>query len=289
MVDVIILTHRPDLKLKENIDMLKKQVVKPENIFIVNTEENEFGMTLEEDNIEIKHITKEEFDHGRTRNNAVQQSSAEYFLFMTQDAICMDEHVIENMLKGFSEYDRVALVYARQIPRSGGLIEEYTRRFNYPEFDIVKDKTTKEKYGIKNIFASNVCAMYNRKIFDELGGFEEDINFNEDTIYAHYAIEAGYKVLYKADARVYHTHDYTAKEQYDRNFQIGISHKLHKEVFGSYKTVSEGKRLVAETAKYILSSKEKSFYGKVGELLKLVNISIAKYRGFRAGYKSVGA
>ena len=51
--------------------------------------------------------------------------------------------------------------------------------------------------------------------------------------------------------------------------------------------MSEGKRLVIETAKYILNSKEKSIFGKLYELFKLVNISIAKYRGFRAGYKSL--
>ena len=185
------------------------------------------------------------------------------------------------------KYSFPALVYARQVPKSGGLIEEYTRKFNYPESDILKDKSTKEKYGIKNIFASNVCAMYDRSIFDKIGGFQEGINFNEDTIYAHYAIEAGYKVLYKASAKVFHTHDYTARQQYERNYQIGLSHRLHREVFGSYKTVSEGKRLVIETAKYILNSKEKSIFGKLYELFKLVNISIAKYRGFRAGYKSL--
>lgn len=288
MVDVIILTHKPDLKLKENIAMLMKQDEKPDHIFIVNTDQKEFGLILDkDDDVEIVHIAKEEFDHGRTRNNAVRMSNAKYFLFMTQDAICIDEHVIGNMLKGFSEYENVALVYARQVPKSGGLIEEYTRKFNYPESDILKDKSTKEKYGIKNIFASNVCAMYDRSIFDKIGGFQEGINFNEDTIYAHYAIEAGYKVLYKADAKVFHTHDYTARQQYERNYQIGLSHRLHREVFGSYKTVSEGKKLVIETAKYILNSKEKSIFGKLYELFKLVNISIAKYRGFRAGYKSL--
>ena len=285
MVDVIILTHKPDLKLKENIDMLKKQVVKPDNIFIVNTDEKEFKIIIDDD-IKLTHIKKEEFDHGRTRNNAVKMSSAKYFLFMTQDAICMDEHVIENMLKGFNEHDGTALVYARQLPKSGGLIEEYTRKFNYPEFDIVKDKTTKEKYGIKNIFASNVCAMYDRNIFDEIGGFKEQINFNEDTIFAHYAIEKGYKVVYKSDAKVFHSHDYSPREQYERNFQIGISHKQNRDIFGSYKTVSEGKKLVIGTAKYILNSNEKITI-KIKELIKLLSISLAKYMGFRAGYNSI--
>ena len=45
------------------------------------------------------------------------------------------------------------------------------RNFNYPEQSKIKTKADLETLGIKTFFCSNVCAAYNRKIFDELGGF----------------------------------------------------------------------------------------------------------------------
>lgn len=291
MVDCIILTYSPDEKLLENISMLRKQTIKPSNIFIINTDEFRFNVDLDlDDSDEVKltlvNIKKEDFDHGKTRNMASKLSNEKYILFMTQDAIAVNEKLVENLINGFEQYENVAVVYGRQVPRKGDLIEEFTRKFNYPTYDILKNKDTKSKYGIKNIFLSNVCALYDKNIFDKLSGFEENINFNEDTLYAHKAIENGYSILYKADAVVYHTHDYSPRKQYERNYQIGISHKTNKEVFGEYKTVSEGKTLVVQTAKYIISS-DRSIIEKIKQLFKLVNISMAKYMGFRAGYKSV--
>ena len=94
-VDVIIPTYKPDCSLFSLIDDLEKQSLRPEKIIIMNTEkkywdelvENNHENPLEKyDNIIVKHVTKQEFDHGETRNQGVALSDTDFFLMMTQDA-----------------------------------------------------------------------------------------------------------------------------------------------------------------------------------------------------------
>lgn len=104
---------------------------------------------------------------------------------------------------------------------------------------------------MKTFFCSNVCAAYNRKIFDELGGFVKHTIFNEDMIYAARAIEAGYGVAYAAQAKVYHSHDLGYMEQLHRNFDLGVSQAQHPEIFGVYPSESEGIRYVRQLIRHL--------------------------------------
>ena len=93
MIDVIIPTYKPDKGLKELIEKLQSQTVKPNRIILMNTEEKyikdfleQSGILKKYDNVEIHHVSEAEYDHGKTRDVGVQLSNAPYFLCMTQDA-----------------------------------------------------------------------------------------------------------------------------------------------------------------------------------------------------------
>ena len=208
-VDIIIPAYKPDHKFLTLMKRLERQSVPINQIIVMNTEQKYFdrliyGTSFQKDyhNIIVKHLSKREFDHGKTRNMGVQRSDADYFVMMTQDAVPADEYVVEELLKQLHN-EHVAVAYARQLANEGSSeIERYTREFNYPDQTVVKTKADLDKYGVKTFFCSNVCAAYNRKIFDELGGFVKHTIFNEDMIYAARAIEAGYGVAYAAQAKV---------------------------------------------------------------------------------------
>ena len=166
----------------------------------------------------MKHLSKREFDHGRTRNQGVKLSDAEVFVMMTQDAIPADEFLVERLLEGLRG-EKAAVAYARQLPgKDSSEAERYTRQFNYPEESRLKTKADLSELGIKTFFCSNVCAAYKRDIFDELGGFVNRAIFNEDMLYAAKAVEAGFGIAYAAQAKVYHSHNYTYRQQFRRNF-----------------------------------------------------------------------
>ena len=133
--------------------------------------------------------------------------------------------------------------------------------------------------GIKTYFCSNSCAMYRKSTYEELGGFLPEAIFNEDMVFASTAINAGYSVAYVAEARVIHSHNYTGFQQFQRNFDNGVSHADNQEAFHNVETLGEGKRLVFDTARYLIRHHE------FGQLFRLVYISGCKVVGYKLGEK----
>ena len=299
-VDVIIPVYKPGDEFKNTLKRLVKQTVAINKLILIQTVPDDFAgeilkvnfdVDFDEDSksnknfhvpeLVIHAVNQSEFDHGKTRNFGASYSDADYILFMTQDAIPADKHLIENLLKTFdgasdgdssdagfdgtsegaasdagfdgaSDGDsssRIngsgkvinAISYARQLPRKeADIVEELTRLHNYPKESRVKTAADLENMGIKTYFCSDVCAMYDKKIFDELDGFVYPTIFNEDMIMASKVMDEGYSVTYAADAKVIHSHSYTCMQQLRRNFDLGISQKMYSEVFDRVSSEKEG-------------------------------------------------
>ena len=286
-IDVIIPVYRPTEYLMSLFLMMDRQTVRPERVIVINTEQKYWDAFFEGYDllarypfIELHHIDKKEFNHGLTRNMGVSMSDTDLFLMMTNDAVPKDEHLIENLAKNFED-PTVGISYARQLPHKGcSVIEKYTRQFNYPPERIVKGYDEIKTMGIKAFYASNVCSMYRREVFDRLGGFTET-DFNEDMIYARRMIESGYKIVYEPTACVFHSHDYSGVEQFKRNYALGVSHADHPEIFEDIKSENEGVKLVKATAVYLLK------HFMIFHVIKLVYLSGMKFLGYRFGKKGI--
>lgn len=256
-IDVIIPLYKPGEELFSLLEALNRQTIPVQNIILMNTEEQYFTRLISEEalaeqypNVKVFHLTKKEFDHGRTRHLGVQKSTAEIFVMMTQDALPADEVLLERLTAHLE--DDVAVAYARQLPKEDCSPEEQiSRAFNYPGQSRIKSAADLENMGIKTFFCSNVCAAYRRDIYDKLGGFVQRAIFNEDMIFAAGVIKSGLRIAYEAEARVYHSHNYTNLQQLHRNFDLGVSQAEHPEVFADVPSESEGMKLVKNTTKYL--------------------------------------
>ena len=245
-VDIVIPTKSPQKTFRDLLLMLEKQSCRPGHILIINTGEEEWDESWVTgiSNIEVFHITQQEFDHAATRNKGAGFSNADYLLFMTQDAVPADEYLIENLLKHFDN-PLIKTVYARQLPNTDCRIDEgFVRMFNYPSEDAVHRIEDVGTLGVKAFFCSNVCACYEHRLFRQMKGFSAPAIFNEDMVYAGRIMNLGYSVYYAADARVFHSHNYSAAQQFHRNFDNGVSQAMHPEIFGRIRSEGEGRRLV---------------------------------------------
>lgn len=278
-VTVIIPTYKPDGTFQKLIEKLKTQTYPIKKILILNTE----AKYWKEDWIkgipqaEVHHITKEEFDHGKTRAMGAAMAETDLLVFFTQDAVPANNKVIEVLVNSFAD-NSIGAAYGRQLPAADcKFIEQYTRGFNYPENSRVKRKEDLPKLGIKTYFCSNVCAAYRRCVYEKLGGFVTKTIFNEDMILAAQMIQAGYGVAYAARAEVIHSHNYSYFQQFQRNFDLAVSQADHPEIFAKISSESEGMRLVKQTASYLLKQK------KPWLIPDLVLISGFKFLGYKAG------
>ena len=256
-IDVIVPVYKPDRELFALLDSLNKQTLPVNQIILMNTEEKYFelltyGTSFPEKykNVKVFHLSKREFDHGKTRHMGVLKSDAEVFVMMTQDALPADSYLLEKLVAALEE--DVAVAYARQLPTEEcSTLERFTREFNYPGKSMKKSAADLERLGIKTYFCSNVCAAYKRDVYDRQGGFVKRAIFNEDMIYAAGAVKAGYCIAYEADAKVYHSHNYTNIQQMRRNFDLGVSQAEHPEIFKGLRSESEGKKLVKAATEYL--------------------------------------
>lgn len=279
MVDIIIPTYKPDGGLERLIDCLKKQSVAPNKIILINTEESFWNSELipNDKDIIIYHIKKDEFDHGKTRNLGVSMSDADIFIMMTQDAMPANEFFIERLVKPLED-EKVASSYARQLVREdSSIMEKISREFNYPDKSRIKGLEDINELGIKAFFCSNVSCAYKRRVFDELGGFVNHTIFNEDMIYANKMIKAGYRISYTSDAMVYHSHNYSAMDQFHRNVDLGVSQADHPEVFMGISSESEGSRMIKATINRL---KEE---GQGRKIIPYIYVSGWKYLGYLVG------
>ena len=283
-IDVIIPTYKPDKTFKQLVDILERQTIPVNRIIVMNTEEKYMEalhigtrFLAEHKKLSIHHLSRKEFDHGKTRNKGAFKSDADVLVFMTQDAVPKDEMLIQKLTAPLSD-SQIACAYARQLPAADATVtEKLTRDFNYPAKPHVKTKKDLEKLGIKTYFCSNVCCAYNARIFRELKGFVNRTIFNEDMIYAAKAIENGYGIAYAADACVIHSHNYSGKQQFHRNFDLGVSQAEHPEIFEGISSESEGIRMVKDTIAKLKAA------GAGREIPAYIYTTGCKYIGYRLG------
>lgn len=279
--DIVIPVYHPGAELKELLNCLADQTRPAGRIILMNTEEAYFPADLLSayENVEVHHVTKQEFDHGGTRDQGIRMSRADVVICLTQDAIPADRRLVENLLKPFAR-EEVWAAYGRQLPRENCReVEKYTRSFNYPDKSRIKGKEDLPTLGIKTFFCSNVCAAWRRSKYEELGGFVKRTIFNEDMIYAGKVVEAGGKIAYCADAKVVHSHNYSAMQQFHRNFDLAVSQTMHPEIFGGIRSESEGIRLVKRSLAYCLK------IGKPWLMIQVVTQSAGKLLGYKLGQR----
>lgn len=282
-LDLIIPVYKPDEKFHILMERILRQKVVPNHIFLMHTAVGEFKEEIRKrygwiSGIIITELSPEEFDHGGTRNRGAQMSQADYIMFMTQDAIPKDAFLTQNLLYAFEKEEGIAAVYGKQLcTKEAGILESYTRTFNYPDNPCVKSKKDLERLGIKTYFCSNVCAAYDRAVYEKQGGFVTKTIFNEDMIFAAGLIQAGYKIYYAPDCQVEHSHKYTGWQQLTRNFDLGVSQQQYREIFDGVRSEAEGVRLVKNTARWLISQ------GKAYRIPELIYQSGCKFIGYRLG------
>lgn len=286
-IDIVIPVYKPGAELKELLRRLSLQNLKIGNVYLMHTKDGnnlkQSELTAAYDNIIIEEIDLDEFDHGGTRDKGIRMSDSEYVLCMTQDAVPADRNLTVRLMEAMSDSD-VAVAYARQLPRKDcNLLERYIRAFNYPAKSMVKQKEDLRRLGIKTYFCSDVCALYRKELYVRQGGFEKRVLFNEDMLYAAKSIQNGYKIVYAADAKVIHSHNYTNRQQFRRNFDLAVSQAQHPEVFDGVKSEKEGIRMLKNTAIHFIRNQHPMM------VVRLLTSSAAKYLGYLAGkhYKAL--
>ena len=235
-----------------------------------NTEEY-----LKNNNIEYKKIKKSEFSHSLVREKEAMESDSDVVAFVTQDVVIDDELWLYNLTKDIGK-DNIVAAYSRQVTKYNN-IEKYTRESNYPAQSKVVSQDDISKLGLKTFFFSDASSAIDTNIFKKLNGYDgKNLPISEDMYIAYKIINNGYKIKYCSESVVYHSHNFTLKEVYDRYKLTG---KFFKEnsYLDNYGTNKSGGGL----AKYILKRAIKDKNIKV--LLRFLPDMGARFIGMKVG------
>ncbi|MGO5290860.1 glycosyltransferase family 2 protein [Porcincola sp. LCP21S3_C12] len=291
-VGVVIPAFCPGQLFHELLRRLARQTHIPEEVVIINTipdprrrgaaQQTEAAELAEEfqtsfPSLTVLEVRQKDFGHGRTRNLGIGHTDTELVLCMTQDALPRDSRLVERLIRAFDD-PAVAAAYARQLPgKRSSVLEAETRIFNYPASSAIKSAEDLNRLGIKTFFCSDVCAMWRRSVYDQTGGFEKNVIFNEDMILAGKMIQNGYRIAYCADAQVYHAHHYSGIRQLHRNFDLGVSQADYPEIFNMASSSREGLRFVRQTTSDLIRS------GRGYLIPQFLWQSGCKYAGYQLG------
>lgn len=280
-ISVIIPTLNAEKYIDKLLRRLLSQSVLVHEIILLDSESDDKTVEIAEkyDKVRVVNIERKTFDHGGTRNIGFEKAEGDIVFVMSQDALPCDKYYIEKMLEAIRE-PGVVMVTARQVPYPDATrIEKITRFYNYSDKTIVKDISMLDTLGVKTFFFSDVCSAYIKSIFFELGGYETPALICNDMVMASKALHAGYKTAYKAEAQVFHSHRYTLRQQYKRNFDTAADMLINKDYFDGASDTKEGIKMV----KYVLSKliKKLHFITAVYYCIECA----AKLFGNRAGKK----
>ena len=172
--------------------------------------------------LRVQKIKKSEFQHGRTRNLCASLAQGGFVVFLTQDAMPVDEFWLYNIVSVLERFPRAAGAFGRHIARPTAspfvkrdIKEHFGRLIRYPlalsrDLSASQWQLSDEVWRkVLHYFSDNNSCL--RKSVWEHVPFPE-VEFGEDQLWADTIISLGYEKVYVPSAAVYHSHDFTPAE-----------------------------------------------------------------------------
>lgn len=265
---------------RQAADALRSALLDPSTVVVIDSGSVDGSDRVAVENgFELERIDPRTFNHGRTRQMAVDRwcHGSEFVIFLTQDAVLESSDALTSILSAFSDA-AVGAAYGRQLPHVGASpFEAHMVLFNYGCDNETRGLADAARLGIKAAYISNSFGAYRIGALQACGGFPSHLILGEDTFVAVKLLLSGWKVRYCADARVRHSHRYSICEESRRYFDFGVLHAQLPELAENFGGAEgEGLRFLASELRFIARHAPR--------LLPQVPLrNMAKYTSYRLG------
>ncbi|MDP6539014.1 MAG: glycosyltransferase [Planctomycetota bacterium] len=164
-----------------------------------------------------------EFDHGDTRNLLAARSSGDLLCFLTQDAVPIGPDWLATLAGNFDD-PSVGAATCRNVVRPGADVltrvfaeadpgyaaqRRQTRLPEAAEYAALDPHQRRLLYNFNDVASAVRRELWERHPFPRTA-------FGEDVLMARALLEAGFTVVYDAEAAVEHSHDYDAEQCRER-------------------------------------------------------------------------
>lgn len=280
-IGVVVLTLNAEKHLVPCLKPFLHSSLKPKILVVDSSSTDGTVLQAEQLGVEILHIKRSEFNHGKTRELARKHLNTDIVVMLTPDAYAIDSYVLEKLVHPIQQ-GLASISYARQIPHEGaGFFESFARTFNYPSSSEIRSIADVSRYGSFTFFCSDSCAAYLNGALDEINGFRS-VLLGEDAVATAELLKKGHKIAYVAEAQVKHSHPYTLKQEFCRYFDTGLMRKEYENLLScAHNDQERGAMFAHQLLKQLYKDKPLLLpYGFIHIL--------AKWVGYRLGQASVG-
>jgi rhamnosyltransferase len=217
LVSIALVTRNGATTLPALLEAVRRQRVDADiEIVAVDSSSTDGSAALLERSVDrFVSIAPQTFNHGLTRNLAIEQARGELVVLLVQDATPATEFWLANLTASMLADQRVAATFARQLARfeAGRITREYLRRAPIHS-DIARTLSPLSAEELERLdpmrrltrcSLDNVCSCIRRSVWATIPFRETTIG--EDVEWAKEVLLAGHRIEYVPGAIVFHSHD----------------------------------------------------------------------------------
>jgi glycosyltransferase involved in cell wall biosynthesis/NADPH:quinone reductase-like Zn-dependent oxidoreductase len=156
----------------------------------------------------IEFVAPNDFTFGHSCNVGCEVANGRFVSFLSAHAIPTDDEWLQTMVENLRGDESVALTYSNQIGAEQNKFSE--RRLFNQLFG-----TRRKRQEPPDYFANNASSVIRRNLWEQYS-FDEYLTGHEDIEWAKHFMDQGFTVIYEPDACIYHIHDETEEQVYNR-------------------------------------------------------------------------
>lgn len=220
---VLIRTKNEAQYIETALQLVVEQTLTPLEVIVVDSGSTDETVTIVNQHPDIKLIemSAHEFTFGRSLNIGFRATTADIVVSLSAHAFPCDRTWLEHLVKHF-EHSTVAGVYGRQRPQHDAWVpvERECLDFYGPQGRVQRNPDNARDH----IF-SNANSAVRRQIWESLP-FDEALSGCEDQAWAWNVLKRGYTIIYEPEAAVYHSHNESIPNLYQRNYREALAKKM---------------------------------------------------------------
>lgn len=169
---------------------------------------------LKEHNVKTISIAREKFNYSDALNLGIEHSSGRLIIILSAHAIPCKNNWLVKMIRNFEDQS-VAGVYCRQVPFPQADLSEVLRieRTFGCESKTFSGKEFSEDMNFSNAASCIRASVWRKHPFVAMPAAE-------DQEWAKWSLENGYKIIYDAGAKVYHSHSESSRKAAQRRIDL---------------------------------------------------------------------
>ena len=196
-ISIIIRTKDEEKWIGHCLSKIFQQDFKNFEVILVDNMSNDSTIKIAQRYPLANILAIENFTPGKALNIGINAAKGNFICCISAHCIPKNNSWLRELFESFDNDEKIAGVYGRQLPLS--FTSDIDKR------DLLTVFGNDSRVQVKDYFFHNANSLIRRDVLNKFP-FDEVVSNIEDRVWAKNVITSGYKIIYNAQASVYHYH-----------------------------------------------------------------------------------